>query len=469
MSEYALESEQPDMQRLVVRGYSLEKGRHFILSVIDAARARAFLREILRRGYLVDVAVTTKALRETLDEYCPVDIGLTFRGLEALGLPRSYLQVFREKARAFSAGAPARAAQFLADTGLSASERWDSRFRADRVHVALSLHADESEQLDRFTEKLRGVEGACGLEGWEAPLDAAHLSHDPYNRLVHFGLVDGVARVGICGLRSHGRPRQMHAPGYFLLGYKNGDGFNPWLLISPGRRNPWLLPTAQVDPKFFRNASFGAIRLIEQFEERFRQFVHHWAQRLEVSPEYIIAKMVGRWPDGRLIRPEETDKSLEPDRCDRDAFDLGEDPDGLGCPFDSHMRRMNGRATPVVPARRRPLIRRGMPYGPPYDEKPKEDRGLVGIFFCASIEDQFEHLLAHWADANPMGPHGHGTAKDPLIGRHHSPTAFHNIPLSDEKARQLKDFRRPYTRTRGTLYAFFPGKAALSRIANQDW
>ena len=49
-------------------------------------------------------------------------------------------------------------------------------------------------------------------------------------------------------------------------------------------------------------------------------------------------------------------------------------------------------------------------------DEPAKKRGLLGLFFCASLEDQFEHLLSQWGDATPMGPPNRGTAKDPFIG-----------------------------------------------------
>jgi hypothetical protein len=129
---------------------------------------------------------------------------------------------------------------------------------------------------------------------------------------------------------------------------------------------------------------------------------------------------------------------------------------------------MNPRADRIVPFRRRPLARRGMPYGPIYDrdEHGEPERGLLGLFFCASLEDQFEHLVSEWGDSNPMGPANRGTAKDPLMGGHENTRALFDVPMPDEALRQVGQFT-PFVRTRGTLYAFFPGLKALRMIANQ--
>ena len=80
------------------------------------------------------------------------------------------------------------------------------------------------------------------------------------------------------------------------------------------------------------------------------------------------------------------------------------------------------------------------------------------------IEDQFEHLLVEWGHANPMGPANRGDSDDPLIGTHGDARAMFDIPLADEELQQMQDFTR-FVTTRGTLYAFFPGIAALHAIA----
>ena len=60
-----------------------------------------------------------------------------------------------------------------------------------------------------------------------------------------------------------------------------------------------------------------------------------------------------------------------------------------------------------------------MPYGPKYCDGTKhEKRGLIGLFFCASIEDQFEVVMSEWIEKKPMGPRNLGNSKDPLVGHH---------------------------------------------------
>lgn len=66
------------------------------------------------------------------------------------------------------------------------------------------------------------------------------------------------------------------------------------------------------------------------------------------------------------------------------------------------------------------IIRRGIPYGPPYDPTHPHDgqpRGLLGLFIAASLRDQFEFLITQWANTGTFTA-GLKTTCDPLIGAH---------------------------------------------------
>jgi len=484
MNPAAAGPDKAQVQRLIVYGYTLHRSRHFVLRVDKPAQAREFLAAVAAGGWITDASLDRDG-EETLAKKggCAVNIGFTYQGLKALELHNAYLRVFQEKAPAFADGAYLRAAQRLADTGRSAAPWWEKRFQPDNAHVLLSLHADTKDALKNCSAELKRLAKDDCLEGWHVPFDGKHLTKTRNWRTVHFGLRDGIADPDIKGFhkpkrwQDGSRERVRHAPGEFLLGYLNDDKYNPWLLVNPSTRpNPWLLPLNKAPElaEFFRNGSFAAFRKIEQHEKAFREFEAKWAAKLAVSEEYVRAKLCGRWDNGYVAKPGETEApSVAPpgDPAELDEFDYAGDVRGEGCPFGAHIRRLNPRdpkARQVVPAGTRTLIRRGMPYGPPYDEYEQgeqPERGLLGLFFCASLEDQFEHLLVEWANANPMGPPIRGKAKDPLVGNHEDPRAAFDIPMAGEKRRQFEGFQ-PFVTTRGTLYAFFPSLVALSRIAS---
>jgi deferrochelatase/peroxidase EfeB/predicted acylesterase/phospholipase RssA len=450
-----------EIQKLVLTGYGADCCRHFVLQVTDATSARRFLAELLRRNWICHAGAAEDD-HPLAGSGAPsaVNVGFTWRGLVELNLDQPLLDVLAARAPAFAQGAPPRAASHLADTGDSAAELWDEAFALQRAHVLLTIHAADAAALDAFGARLRAVDGASGLDGWDQHrLDAQHLPRSDGERFrsVHFGFADGIARPTV--LPDDGQPMQLHQPGELLLGHANDEGYDRWAAEDGSA-------------EFFRNGSFGVLRQIEQHEDRFRAFLDDTAAELagrgvSVTTDYLKAKLCGRWPNGALVKPGEDEQPKElPKDADIDRFDFSDDPKAIGCPFGSHIRRTNPRADPVVPERARPLFRRGMPYGRPFDDAPSEQRGLVGLFFCASIEDQFEHLLSNWVDGAPMGPDNRGKAKDPLIGAHEDPAAGFHIAEEDGPGLMLAGLA-PFVTTRGTLYAYFPSLPALARIARR--
>ena len=101
------------------------------------------------------------------------------------------------------------------------------------------------------------------------------------------------------------------------------------------------------------------------------------------------------------------------------------DPDGLGCPFGSHIRRGNPRDTLGEDAaealkltKRHRLIRRGRSYGPrasdPLDLNDKQERGLMFMIINANIERQFEFVQQTWINSPSF--HGLYDERDPIFG-----------------------------------------------------
>ncbi len=475
MSAPELPLELQQVQTLVAYGYKQACCRYFILTVRNASAARRFLRKLATDGWVEPATQKFDGARQTT----PVSVGLTFEGLKRLGLRQRFADVLRQRARAFAQGPQTRAAQRLADTGTSASAHWDPRFGECSAHVLLALHADDVPSLHTAQRKLQLLaRKAFQVAGWRQGMDGQHLSDrsqktsDP---TVHFGYVDGVSRVLVKGVKP-GRigPHEkltVHEPGEFFLGYPNDKGCNYWMLA--GERPEWseppprlgeVLPPAPPQPAaFFKNASFGAFRDMAQNEPDFRRYIAANAARLDVPEAYLRAKLLGRWPNGAVVQPGQMQQPPLGGQHPSDNFDFRDDPRGEGCPFGAHVRRMNPRGDLVVPFRRRPLIRRGIPYGLPFaeGEDPDIKRGLFGLFFCANLEDQFEHLVAEWGDASPMGMNHPGDAKDPLIGNHADAAAFLDIPVKGEALSRSVSGLRPFVTTRGTLYLFFPGLNAL--------
>ena len=455
------------------------------------------------------------------DSFYTVDIGITFAGFSQLGTHQQMLDLFRQKAPAFAEGAFLRASRRLGDTGPSDPASWTTRYGKDKTHVVLVVHA-------------AGGPGNAGIQAFESsmwrrlgPPDAApalltgewieqsSVLDDP--REVHFGYIDGLSAP-----QYRSSPRNtaalepalfnVHALGELLLGHARNDGSNPW--VMPGARAQ-LSGNANLRPEpatiayreFFRDGSFGALRNVHQDVPAFEAFVDCQARLLQGCDEqndmeytkgWIKAKLMGRWPNGAPVgySPTAADREQrEARRKERiearysakeegqeldNNFSYKNDIEGFKCPYGAHIRRMNPRDDPVVPALRRPLLRRGLSYGEKYSaqlDNAKAERGLLGLFFCASLEEQFEHVLGNWANNNPMGIPHTDAGRDPIIGNQDALSNVFDIPVDpqlpdlefnfeDKPGRPLRlQGLGAFVATRGTCYAFFPNVDALAQIA----
>jgi deferrochelatase/peroxidase EfeB len=407
-----------------------------------------------------------------------LSIGFTYRGLEALKLPLRVLLVLQKLAPSFHLGAPVQAATRLGDTGSSAPDRWDPAFQLEALHAVISLHHEDDASVVWLLTRVFAL-----ARGFEVQVHGTRLRGENFSqgasgeRWVHFGYRDGLSKVGIHGwsLDPDLPPLEqkkleevsMHHPGEFLLGHPDDGGANPWALATQ----------PQAVRSFFCEASFGVLRQMEQNEPAFRGYVKARALQLvegsggalgePAAIDLVQAKLCGRFPDGRRIDPQTQAKAAgEPE----DDFNYEGDPDGKGCPFGAHIRRMNPRGGEIAHhLRRRPLLRRGAPYGPTWDKDKTAEtgRGLLGLFFCSSIENQFEHLLGEWADRVPMGSRDAGRAKDPLASHHEQPDAKLVLPGDPEGVKAF-DGLKPFVRTLGTAYLLYPTRDGLEQLATED-
>lgn len=457
-----------EVQKLALTGYDFNNSVHLVLQVTDTGvgHARNFLAKLLELDELVFGDRGRGADHA-------INIGLTYQGLVKFGLDARYLQELALKAPAFCEGAPSRAARHLGDSGKSAAERWDEVFWRNNAHVMISIHAVAELRANEVVYQLAALPGAAeGFRGWDDRVLGEHLTKDSHHRRVHFGFRDNIVRPVIAGATSRDRPAS-HNAGELLLGYPNDEGFNRWAdSLTPER-------TA----RFFRNGSFAIFRKVEQHEDLLDRFLQTQSAELlrgrtEKLPEseakalhasfqrYLKAKLCGRWPNGTRLRPGQTSEPPDPtaEELEEDSnFNFADDQQGHGCPFGAHIRRTSPRDDPVLPLRRRPLFRRAMPYGPPLGVgRDNAQRGLIGLFFCASIEDQFEHVMSEWVEKMPMGPPSSGDARDPLVGNNDDFDSVFDIPLPGGGMR-LRGFQ-PFVTTHGTLYGFYPSRHALREI-----
>jgi len=188
-----------------------------------------------------------------------------------------------------------------------------------------------------------------------------------------------------------------------------------------------------------------------------------------MSADLLAAKLVGRWRSGTPLEnaPERDNRSARDRERDND-FDYSNDPEGHSTPRFAHIRKMYPRDTRFDDDRRR-ILRRGIPFGRPFDPAAGRGRGvdahrgLLFNVFMASIEEQFEFLQTAWANAANFPGNVLGDRKqdgpDPVIGEDPAPARLSREGHEDTTL----DFRR-FVATSGAVYAFAPSLTMLRRL-----
>lgn len=437
-----------DVQGFILRGYTMPVARYLGLSVREPTGAGAFL------GTLVDSdpavpSITTAQPWAAKPDYC-VNLGMTFTGLAALGVPRASLDTFPVEYRE---GAVQRATS-VGDVGTSAPDQWLPWLVDPALHLLLILSAQSADALDAATKRLEQAWSASYIElgrhdGAALPGDAAH-----------FGYRDGLSQPTIDGVPLAGLPDHLpRAPvGEFLLGY-------------PSQFDRFSYPVPE-PPKLGVNGSFAAFRVLEQDVDAFAEFVAQQASATGLSEELIEAKLCGRWRNGTpLVLSPDTDTPEPPIPLealnDFDYTGEGADEWGYRCPIGSHIRRMNPRGQRVAGdgGHLHRIVRRGIAYGPAYDPAHPRDgqaRGLLGLFIGVSLRDQFEFLMTQWAN-DGIFTAGLGRTNDPLIGAQGNGAESFSIPQPGGSV-VLRGLTR-FVTTRGGAYCFLPSISAVRYLA----
>ncbi len=283
-------------------------------------------------------------------------------------------------------------------------------------------------------------------------------------------------------------------------------------------RNGSFLAVRQLEQDvdgFWNYCADAAMELRQQFPR--------W---VDVNAEFVGAKMVGRWQDGSsLVRfpyhagsedadarqltrtaagtgepamdvplpPGLTAAKVQPPEAvvpkrpplkirkttrpvrevaitpDNDFLFGAEDPQGLRCPFGSHIRRANPRESSdpgsqeqLAITNRHRVLRVGRRYQPEAGRNP----GLFFMCLNADLERQFEFIQQTWLQSQSF--HGLMGERDPIVGTRHGAAAGHtddgySIPTRElpVRLRTMPDF----VRTLGGGYFFVPGRALLRYLA----
>lgn len=459
----------------------------------------------------------------------PDERGTTFLALSAAGLEKvgRWQASDRQAGRDIPAGFPAvfrmgmaARPEVVGDFGEAdpANWRWRDATRpgeepGDRVADAmLYLFARSEAGRSKLVEKHRALLvwlGGAVIHTTQSTIPAVDGVADGFG-FEHFGFRDGISQPVIRGTAKSERAvpeRDIVEPGEFILGYTNNQGyFPPSPLVRDEYDHVHDLPMVQTgnlsrfpdfgatitggsSRDFGRNGTYLVVRELAQDVDGFRSFTETKARSLAasyrqlnrtlhhpVSADFVAAKMVGRWPDGRplalyptqvLGAPNAVPSSEE--RANDFAYGIA-DPQGIACPFAAHIRRANprdskspGDAGEQVITNRHRLIRRGRSYETPDAVGAGSEKGLLFVAACGDIERQFEFVQQTWINSPKF--HGLSSEPDPLIGALDPGFSDRSFTIPTAAGPLRLDGLKSYITVRAGGYFFAPSRSALLYLA----
>ena len=462
-----------DIQGNLLRGFGHHHARHFALAVGDPAGGRALIGGLLPGEEPVETNVTTaEHWGDDEPTHC-LNVGVTWPGLQALGVPDAVLATFPD---AFRAGSAARSKApdpdyahgiGLGDVGAGAPANWVVGGDATPpVHLLLSLYMRDPDGLERVSAVLRDQFAAHALTEVSAHDGTAIGDRGE----VHFGYRDGIAQPRMPDF--HGRQYADMQPeagaGDFLLGRDHSNRYGGNYL-------------GDVPPALGDNATYGAFRIQRQDVRAFESLLDAGAAATGLDREAVAAKLMGRWRNGTpvALSPDTPDPQPPLSEEELNDFDyvprpghrgLYDDTHGSRCPVGAHIRRLNPRGATVMgmPHTRR-ILRRSMPYGPRLDSAappaPDEpERGLIGYFMCGDLEMQFEFIQRVWANQDIATP-GLRDTRDPIVGTQPGGGGHFAIPSANGGPPVVLEDVPNLVTTRGSLYCLLPGIGGLRHLA----
>jgi deferrochelatase/peroxidase EfeB len=460
----------------------------------DVAHARAWLRDVMP-----DIAFNDGRRFRTDDRrQAVVQLAVSSAGLAKLGMPQDGLSTFPAAFLDDMTGLGR--ARIIGDVGANAPENW--WWGQSPSDVALLIYGQEPEDVAALAGRLDLLAATHGsICSHRIRLEPTvqmsrkpdcYANPDPPDRRYFgsepFGFADGISQPVIRGTykgQKDADPLHVVEPGEFILGYPDNRGNLPPrpslnALHDPGN----LLPIMDSDCSFATasvnnrrdlgfNGSFIVIRQLEQDVDGFNHYCATEAENVRtrfstpynVTPEFIGAKMVGRWKNGSALVRAPYSPSHDAHIITENSFLLGvEDPEGMRCPFGAHVRRTNprdslmpGSDAQVEITNRHRILRVGRKYAVHPGQKP----GLLFMCLNGDLERQFEFIQQTWAmSSNFRALSGE---QDPLLG---NGTAGHNgfsIPSRDGTVK-LSPIAQ-FVTMRGGGYFFLPGKRLIAYLS----
>ncbi len=400
---------------------------------------------------------------ESAPSGCRVTIGLTAGALARLGVAAGLVAQLPPE---FIFGAGSRREQLGDRPSSDSLDRSTQDPLLDVIVMIASISKSEIESLILMIKTSSFVESVVGNL-------TTYLKSD---RKEHFGFRDGFSNPPLEGSGVPGPPHN---------GVKTPQG---WRCVRAGEivfgypNEAGVLPGPRIAHDLLRNGSFLVWRKIEQHCDRFEELQRKMAARTGACPQAAAARIIGRNTNGStLIAGIPCDIEHEND------FDYTENGADVDVPLQSHVRRSNPRATPGFSDPRagipvsdnvalppltyggfHRILRRSMLW------EEGIARGTIFRCYQTNIADQFEFIQRNWL--NDGGSFCEGRAIDPVGGSANpEPIVGSNdeSPIPDPRAHERNQMVHPneditfanLTTPVATLYAFVPGKRAMSALA----
>ena len=463
-----------DLQANILKGH----GRHFtgnIFISFDGMGQQAVAR-LLRdlSGYV------TSALQQLRTAHSSAGPGLDGGPVRCLLLGAGAYRALGNLAAmpgdaAFQAGMRARQAT-LADP--PQSEWGEGAWRpGNPVPDAMLLLADSS--VDAVTRDLEAAEG--WLDGTGARVIGVERGRAQFRTFKPGGRAEGVEHFGYVDGRSQplflaedlaaeeAEYTQEPAPVGADHGFDPGFPPSQFILPDPNARHPLAA------------GSYFVFRKLEQRVRAFKQREKALAEALGLTgedAERAGAMVVGRFEDGTpVVLSDDATQAPPPNN-----FSYANDPGGMRCPFQAHIRKTNPRGEstaklpPGVPAERSHIMaRRGIPFGDTardFDadegQEPEGEVGLLFMAYMASIEGQFEFTQQTWANnarfLRGLAPGEPPTGIDPVIGQGGDQAARTQLWPRGGGQEPVPFSFADFVRMRGGEYFFAPSRSFLREV-----
>ncbi len=440
-----------NVQGTVVYLYRRPIVRHLLFRFGGEVPTRAFVSRLLARVTMAD---------------CPLDsapdplvnIGLTFRGLQALGVEEALL---KELDAIYQEGPDPGPLGDVPGSRSDPAQWWEGQFATEDVHCIVHIYVSSDDALEPASAEIRDLARDAGMTELVPRKDGTVLdARSLGERKLHFGYRDGITHPDICWDDSSAASGQLDFRN-FLLGY----------CTEACSSAPQKGPAADL----VRDSAYGAFRWIYQDVAAFNQFLRTRGPRLYPhleqadAEELLAAKLMGRWRNGTplVLSPDGPDPTMA---NSNDFRYRDQDPSGYRCPFSAHIRVVNPRdqeLDPIVegvPG----VIRRGMPYGPPLHSAQDDgvDRGLIGLFLCSDLHRQV-YTLTKWIKQNKFSPvyDANRRVQDALVGNRSVPGTQTKFIIPSESGAATVSDLPDFVHTKGTVFLLYPSKTTLQKLA----